>query len=147
VAVAPGTPAPVGEPQGKDRDRSARRPGGHVGWIVAASLAAGLAAAVVLGLAPFIRAQEGEVTGALLCGLWAGECWPSLVVLTAGIGSDSKHLAAQDSLAGLSTNSAHRTNGGASHESLVADEAGAASTTQAILDVVSAVQRGGPLPR
>jgi len=79
--------------------------------------------------------------------LWAGECWPSLVVLTAGIGSDSKHLAAQDSLAGLSTNSAHRTNGGASHESLVADEAGAASTTQAILDVVSAVQRGGPLPR
>jgi len=70
-----------------------------------------------------------------------------LVVLTAGVGGDSKHLANQDDLARLSTNSAHRTNGGASHESLVAEEGGAASTTQAILDVVSAVRSAGPLAR
>ncbi|WP_082049668.1 alpha/beta fold hydrolase [Arthrobacter sp. SPG23] len=68
-----------------------------------------------------------------------------LIVLTAGIGSDSKHLASQNELAGLSTNAAHRTIEGASHESLIAEEDGAATTTQAILDVVSSVRRGGPL--
>jgi len=68
-----------------------------------------------------------------------------LVVLTAGIGSDSKHLASQDKLASLSTNSVHRTIDGASHASLIAEEDDAASTTQAILDVVSSVRSGRPL--
>lgn len=70
-----------------------------------------------------------------------------LAVLTAGAGSDSKHLADQEELAGLSTNSVHRTNTEASHASLVAVEKDAAGTTQAILDVVSAVRTSGQLPR
>jgi pimeloyl-ACP methyl ester carboxylesterase len=68
-----------------------------------------------------------------------------LVVLTAGIGSDANHLAAQNHLATLSTNSAHRIIDGAIHEALVADEKYAAATTQAILDVVSSVRNGRPL--
>jgi hypothetical protein len=45
----------------------------------------------------------------------------------------------------LSTNSAHRVIDGAVHEALVADEDAAASTTQAILEVVSSVRTGEPL--
>ncbi len=70
-----------------------------------------------------------------------------LVVLTAGIGSDSKHLAAQNQLANLSTNTGHRTIDGASHESLIAEKDGAASTTQAILDVVASIRSAEPLVR
>jgi pimeloyl-ACP methyl ester carboxylesterase len=68
-----------------------------------------------------------------------------LVVLTAGVGSDATHLAAQNHLATLSTNSAHRIVDGATHEELVADEEHAAATTRAILDVVSSVRSPGPL--
>ncbi|MFI6827506.1 alpha/beta fold hydrolase [Kribbella sp. NPDC050241] len=63
-----------------------------------------------------------------------------LVVLTAGTGSDAAWSAAQDHLATLSTNSVHRVIDGATHEALVADEQYAATTTQAILDVVSSVR-------
>lgn len=56
--------------------------------------------------------------------------------------SDAGWFAAQDRLAQLSTNSAHRVIAGASHQSLVADRDGAAATTQAILDVVSSVRSG-----
>jgi hypothetical protein len=70
-----------------------------------------------------------------------------LVVLTAGSGSDGKHLADQEELATLSTNSQHRTISEASHESLVAVEKDAAGTTEAVLDVVSSVRTGAPLPR
>jgi pimeloyl-ACP methyl ester carboxylesterase len=63
-----------------------------------------------------------------------------LVVLTAGIGNDPTHRAAQSHLATLSTDSAHRVVEGASHESLIADEDDAAATTQAISDVVSSVR-------
>ncbi|MEV0798202.1 alpha/beta hydrolase [Kribbella sp. NPDC050281] len=63
-----------------------------------------------------------------------------LVVLTAGTGSDAAWLAAQDHLATLSTKSVHRVIDGATHEALVADEQYAASTTQAILEVVSSVR-------
>jgi hypothetical protein len=45
----------------------------------------------------------------------------------------------------LSTNSVHRVIDGATHESLVSDKEDAASTTQAILDVVSAVRNAAPL--
>src|SRR4051794_32186648 len=68
-----------------------------------------------------------------------------LVVLTAGVGNDAKHSAAQNHLATLSTNVAHRTIKDAAHEDLVADEHGAAATTQAILDVVQAVKSHTPL--
>ena len=68
-----------------------------------------------------------------------------LFVLTAGSGSDAAWFAAQDQMAGLSTDSVHRVIEGASHQSLVAERDGAAATTQAILDVVSSVQSGAPL--
>ena len=70
-----------------------------------------------------------------------------LFVLTAGSGSDAEWKAAQDDLASLSTNSAHRVVDGASHGEMIMDEDAAAVTTQAILDVVSSVRSGGPLVR
>lgn len=65
-----------------------------------------------------------------------------LVVLTAGTGNDAAWPAAQNQLAALSTNSVHRVVDGATHEALVADQEHAATTTQAILQVVSAVRSG-----
>jgi pimeloyl-ACP methyl ester carboxylesterase len=70
-----------------------------------------------------------------------------LMVLTAGIGNDATHQAAQNHLATLSTNAAHRTIEDASHEALIGDEDSAAATTHAILDVVQAVRSHTPLPR
>jgi pimeloyl-ACP methyl ester carboxylesterase len=70
-----------------------------------------------------------------------------LIVLTAGSGSDAEWNAAQDDLASLSTNSAHRVIDGASHGEMILDEDAAAATTQAILDVVSSVRSGRPLVR
>lgn len=68
-----------------------------------------------------------------------------LLVLTAGIGGDAKHAAAQNHLATLSTNTVHRVITGASHEDLIADEKGAAATTAAVLAVVSSIRSAGPL--
>jgi pimeloyl-ACP methyl ester carboxylesterase len=68
-----------------------------------------------------------------------------LVVLTAGSGHDAASSAAQQRMATLSTNSAHRVIEGASHQSFVAERDGAAVTTQAILDVVSSVRDSGAL--
>jgi pimeloyl-ACP methyl ester carboxylesterase len=70
-----------------------------------------------------------------------------LVVLTAGRGSDATHLAAQNDLATLSTNSAHRIIDGATHDSLMSNEEDAAATTQAILDVLDSVRTQQPLDR
>src|SRR5215212_3983263 len=70
-----------------------------------------------------------------------------LVVLTAGIGSDATHLADQNHLATLSTNSAHRIIDGATHEDLIANQEDAAATTQAILDVVASVRNPERLVR
>jgi hypothetical protein len=67
-----------------------------------------------------------------------------LVVLTAGIGSDAAHIAGQNALVTLSSNSVHRVID-ADHDGLVADEKGSAATTRAILDVVSSVRNPGPL--
>ena len=53
---------------------------GHIGWIVAGSLVAGLVAAVLLFAAPFIPPTEAGVTGAVLCGLALG--WAMLAVLS-----------------------------------------------------------------
>jgi pimeloyl-ACP methyl ester carboxylesterase len=70
-----------------------------------------------------------------------------LYVLTAGSGSDAAWFATQDELATLSTNSGHRVVDGATHDDLVSDEDAAATTSQAILDVVSAVRSGGKVVR
>ena len=68
-----------------------------------------------------------------------------LVVLTAGTGSRAGWTAAQNHVALLSTNSAHRVVAGATHASLVADEKDAATTSRAILDAVSSVRNARPL--
>jgi pimeloyl-ACP methyl ester carboxylesterase len=70
-----------------------------------------------------------------------------LVVLTAGSGHDADWMAEQNHMATLSTNSVHRVIHGATHPSLILDEADAAATTQAILDVVSSVRSADPLAR
>jgi hypothetical protein len=43
-------------------------PRGHIGWIVAASLLGGLVVGLLLVAAPFIPAEESNLTGAILCG-------------------------------------------------------------------------------
>jgi pimeloyl-ACP methyl ester carboxylesterase len=63
-----------------------------------------------------------------------------LVVLTAGSGSSADWPAKQDSLAALSTNSAHRVIDGATHAAFLTDEKYAAVTTRAVLDVVTSVR-------
>jgi len=68
-----------------------------------------------------------------------------LVVLTAGRDHDAAWTAAQNRLATLSTNSAHRVVAGATHQSIVADETDAATATRAVLDVVSSVRSSGPV--
>lgn len=70
-----------------------------------------------------------------------------LVVLTAGVGSAAAWLTAQDHLATLSLDSVHRVIEGANHMALIHDEQGAAATTQAIVDVVSAIRNDEPLGR
>src|SRR5215217_8204034 len=70
-----------------------------------------------------------------------------LIVLTAGSGHDAAWSAAQNRLATLSTNSVHRTIDSVTHEALIANEDGAATTTQAILDVVASVRNNGALVR
>jgi hypothetical protein len=70
-----------------------------------------------------------------------------LVVLTAGSGSAAGWSAQQDALATLSTDSVHRVIEGTDHGAMVADGKGAAATTRAILDVISAVQSARPLAR
>jgi pimeloyl-ACP methyl ester carboxylesterase len=70
-----------------------------------------------------------------------------LIVLTAGVGSDAAHSASQDHLATLSSNSVHRVIDGASHPALILEKKYAATTTQAILDVVASVRNASPLDR
>lgn len=68
-----------------------------------------------------------------------------LVVLTAGSGSAAGWIEKQNALAKLSTNTAHRVIDGATHGSMVSDQTHAASTTRAIIDVVSSVRSAVPL--
>jgi pimeloyl-ACP methyl ester carboxylesterase len=70
-----------------------------------------------------------------------------LVVLTAGSGHDAAWTAAQNQLATLSTDSAHRVVAGATHETLIGEQQDAAATTQAVLDVAASVRSGAPLAR
>ena len=89
------------EPTPKDRGRERpsqpdRGPRGHLGWIVAGSLATGLVAAVVLALAPFIPAEEPAVTGAVLCGFALG--WAMLAVLSVRFTEQPQRWAAAPAL-------------------------------------------------
>jgi pimeloyl-ACP methyl ester carboxylesterase len=68
-----------------------------------------------------------------------------LVVLTAGTGSDAALIASHERIANMSTNSVHRVVGGATHEQLISDETDSVATSQAILDVVSAIRSTTPL--
>lgn len=75
------TPTPA-VPTGKGHPaRPGSRQKGHIGWVVAGSLAAGLVAALLLVAVPFVPAEISEVTGAVLCGFAVG--WALLAVLSA----------------------------------------------------------------
>src|SRR3954447_7484625 len=75
MAITPTAPAQVRPGDGSKPTR-----GGRIGRIVAASLATGLIAAVLLIAAPFIPPEENDVTGAALCGFAVG--WALLAILS-----------------------------------------------------------------
>ena len=85
------------------------------------------------------------------------EAWPGLDHISPALGAlppgakvsfqPRNAGSTQDELARLSTNSGHRVVDGATHDDLVSDEDAAATTSQAILDVVSAVRSRGALAR
>src|SRR5829696_1229225 len=89
------------EPTPKDRGRDRPShpdpgPRGHIGWIVAGSLATGVVAAVLLAAAPFIPAEEPAVTGAVLCGFALG--WAMLAVLSVRFTDQPQRWAAAPAL-------------------------------------------------
>src|SRR5215212_6656621 len=89
------------EPTPKDhgRDRPSYPgpgPRGHIGWVVAGSLATGLVAAVLLAVAPFIPAEERAVTGAVLCGFALG--WAMLAVFSVRAAEQQQRWAAAPAL-------------------------------------------------
>jgi pimeloyl-ACP methyl ester carboxylesterase len=70
--------------------------------------------------------------------------WP-LVVVTAATDAQRGWLAAHDRMVTLSTNAAHRVLDGATHDSVLTGD-DAATSVQAIVDVVAAIRDGAPLP-
>jgi pimeloyl-ACP methyl ester carboxylesterase len=68
-----------------------------------------------------------------------------LVVVTALKEAEGGWIAAQDELAALSTNSAHRILPGATHAMLTENQAFAAQSSRAVLDVVNAIRTGRPV--
>ena len=70
-----------------------------------------------------------------------------LIVLTAAVGSDAAWVKRHEELATLSDDAEHRLIEGADHSALVHDEAHAAQTSGAILDVLAAVRAEEPLAR
>jgi pimeloyl-ACP methyl ester carboxylesterase len=86
-------------PKDRGRDRPSRPdpgPRGHIGWIVAGSLATGLVAAVLLVAAPFLPAEERAVTGAVLCGFALG--WAMLAVFSVRFTDQPQRWAAAPAL-------------------------------------------------
>jgi alpha/beta hydrolase fold len=86
-------------PKDKGQDRPSHPdpgPRGHIGWIVAASLATGLVAAFLLAAVPFIPAEEPAVTGAVLCGFALG--WAVLAVLSVRFTDQPQRWAAAPAL-------------------------------------------------
>src|SRR4029453_5584509 len=95
VTAKPTTAAPMDK--GEDRPNGPDpRPRGHIGWIVAGSLAAGLAAALLLVAAPFIPAEESRLTGAVLCGFALG--WAMLAVFSVRFTDQPQRWAAAPAL-------------------------------------------------
>jgi pimeloyl-ACP methyl ester carboxylesterase len=92
VATEP-TPKDTGRGRPSRPDRGRR---GHIGWIVAGSLATGLVAAALLAAAPFLPAEERAVTGAVLCGFALG--WAMLAVLSVRFTDQPQRWAAAPAL-------------------------------------------------
>jgi pimeloyl-ACP methyl ester carboxylesterase len=91
------TPSPT--PEDKRQDRSSgpdTGPRGHIGRVVAGSLATGLVASLLLVAAPFIPAEESEITGAVLCGFALG--WAMLAVLSVRFTNQPQRWAAAPAL-------------------------------------------------
>jgi pimeloyl-ACP methyl ester carboxylesterase len=68
-----------------------------------------------------------------------------LIVVTAERGQDSGWIEAQDDLLTLSSNSAHRFLPDATHDMVVGDEATARESSDAVLDVVTAIRTSTPI--
>jgi pimeloyl-ACP methyl ester carboxylesterase len=68
-----------------------------------------------------------------------------LIVVTAVQGAQAGWIPLQDAMAGLSTNSAHRVLPDVDHDGLIHSKAGAAQSSQAIIDVVASVRTGTPV--
>src|SRR4051794_23788398 len=93
------TPTPTPSPEDKRQERPAHAdpaPRGHIGWLVAGSLATGLVVALLLVAAPFIPAEESAVTGAVLCGFALG--WAMLAVLSVRFTDQPQRWAAAPAL-------------------------------------------------
>jgi pimeloyl-ACP methyl ester carboxylesterase len=93
-AASPHDVAPKAPDDGSDTPRTRLR--GHIGWAVAASLVSGLVVGLLLVAAPFISAEESNVTGALLCGFALG--WAMLAVLTVRFSDQPQRWAAAPAL-------------------------------------------------
>ena len=95
----PAAPSSPTAPPATSTRRPARPdpgPRGHIGWIVAGSLATGLAAALLLVAAPFIPAKESNLTGAVLSGFALG--WAMLAVLSVRLTDQPQRWAAAPAL-------------------------------------------------
>ena len=88
------TPSAPGQLRPGDGSEPARK--GHIGRIVAGSLATGLIAALLLALAPFISPDENDVTGAVLCGFAVG--WVMLALLSTRFTDQPQRWAAAPAL-------------------------------------------------
>jgi len=78
MANTPTTPDGMGQVRSDEGSIPVRK--GHIGRIVAGSLATGVVAALLLVAAPFIPEQENDITGAVLWGFALG--WAMLAVLS-----------------------------------------------------------------
>src|SRR3954452_1912526 len=90
--AAPSSPTAPPAASSSPPARHHPRPRAHIGWIVAASLVTGLLAALLFVAAPFIPAEESEVTGAVLCGFALG--WAMLAVLSVRLTDQPQRCAA-----------------------------------------------------
>jgi pimeloyl-ACP methyl ester carboxylesterase len=76
----PPTATPTPQQAAQAPSDGGQAPRGHPGWIVAASLAAGVLAALLLVFAPFTSVTLAAITGAVLCGFAIG--WATLLGLS-----------------------------------------------------------------
>jgi len=68
-----------------------------------------------------------------------------LIVLTATVGNSQGWMGDQNKIAGLSTNSLHRVEPGATHDDFVSNPSHTVAVTRAIHDVVVSLRTGAPL--